>query len=107
MWLLQPCPSPPCVPTFALIILRVEIDGKVMGLLRGHKRDLSAAQPPRTPGPHLLGEVSLESLGPPCGKGPCGRESRGHRHVLGTTPPPTMIPESAPTWPEMGPTPST
>lgn len=82
MWPLQPHPSPPRAPTFALIVLGVEVDGKVMGHLGWHKRDVSAAQPLGTPQPHLLGDVGLESLGPLCGKGVCGREPLGPTDTL-------------------------
>ena len=45
-------------PTFTLIVLGVEIDGKVMGYLG--RRDWSAGPPPRTPHPQLTEITSLK-----------------------------------------------
>lgn len=60
--------QPPRAPTFTLIVLGVEIDGKVVGHLSGHRRDLSAGPDPQTPQPHRLGEVGLEPWGPAGGR---------------------------------------
>lgn len=60
-------PAPSCL-TFTLIVLRVEVDGKVMGHLGGRRGTVSWVSPQDPPRPRLVGAWAC-GLGPACGKG--------------------------------------